>query len=59
MGAASLFNQQKLERVMSEHQHGSMDITQHERAFAGFLRISTRVTIVIIAALVFLAIFNS
>ncbi|MCY4007484.1 MAG: aa3-type cytochrome c oxidase subunit IV [Rhodobacteraceae bacterium] len=44
---------------MSEHQHGSMDITQHERAFAGFLRISTRVTIVIIAALVFLAIFNS
>ena len=44
---------------MAEHKHGSMDITEHEKTFDGFLRWSVRVAAVSIGILVFLAIFNS
>jgi hypothetical protein len=44
---------------MAEHQHGSMNTAEQERTFDGFLKFSTRVAIISIAALVFLAIFNS
>jgi hypothetical protein len=44
---------------MAEHKHGSMDITEHEKTFDGFIRWSVRVAAVSIGILVFLAIFNS
>ena len=44
---------------MAEHEHGSMDISVQEKTFAGFIKASTRVVIVSIVVLIFLAIFNS
>lgn len=44
---------------MVEHKHGSMDTSNHEKTFAGFIRTSTRVVMVIIAIVLFLAVFNS
>jgi len=44
---------------MAEHKHGSMDVAEQERTFDGFIKFSIRVTIVCLAVLVFLAIFNS
>jgi hypothetical protein len=44
---------------MAEHKHGSMDITEQEKTYDGFIRWSVRVAAVSIGILVFLAIFNS
>ena len=44
---------------MAEYKHGSMDITEHEKTFDGFVRWSVRVAAVSIGILIFLAIFNS
>ena len=44
---------------MSDHEHGSMDISHHEKTFDGFVTWSKRVTIFSIGVLIFLAIFNS
>jgi hypothetical protein len=44
---------------MAEHKHGSMDITEQEKTFDGFVRWSVRVAAVSIGILIFLAIFNS
>jgi hypothetical protein len=44
---------------MAEHKPGSMDITEHEKTFDGFIRWSVRVAAVSIGILIFLAIFNS
>lgn len=44
---------------MAEHKHGEMDISVHEKTFAGFITWSKNVAIVSILILVFLAIFNS
>ena len=44
---------------MAEHKHGSMDTTEQERTFDGFIKFSIRTSIVCIGVLVFLAIFNS
>jgi hypothetical protein len=44
---------------MAEHKHGEMDITEHEKAFEGFIRWSRNVAIFSICVLIFLAIFNS
>jgi hypothetical protein len=44
---------------MAEHKHGSMDTTDHEKTFDGFVKWSVRVAAVSIGILVFLAIFNS
>jgi hypothetical protein len=46
-------------RQMAEHKHGSMDITEQEKTFDGFVRWSVRVAAVSIGILIFLAIFNS
>jgi hypothetical protein len=46
-------------RQMAEHKHGSMDITEQEKTFDGFIRWSVRVAAVSIGILIFLAIFNS
>ena len=44
---------------MSDHKHGEMDVTEHEKTFAGFVTWSKNVAIFSIAVLIFLAIFNS
>jgi hypothetical protein len=44
---------------MAEHKHGSMDMTEQEKTFDGFVRWSVRVAAVSIGILIFLAIFNS
>lgn len=44
---------------MAKHEHGKMDISAQEAAFDGFIRWSIRVGSISIAALIFLAIFNS
>ena len=45
--------------TMAEHEPGSMDITEQEKTFEGFIRWSIRISVASIAALLFLAIFNS
>ena len=44
---------------MAEHKHGSMDITEQEKTFAGFIRVSIWVTALSIGAVIFMAISNS
>ena len=44
---------------MAEHKHGSMNIEDHEKAFAGFIKWSKNVAIFSICVLIFLAIFNT
>jgi len=43
---------------MAEHKHGEMDITEHEKTFAGFIRVSVWVGAISILILVFLALVN-
>ncbi len=40
---------------MAEHEHGSMDVTEQEKVFEGFIRWSAYTLVVIVVALVFLA----
>lgn len=47
------------DHATSAHVHGSMDIRQHEKTFAGFLRLAVTVACIAIAILVFLALSNS
>lgn len=44
---------------MGEYKHGSMDTDAQEKTFEGFVRYSMYVSIAAIAALIFMAIFNS
>ncbi|MEM9475944.1 MAG: aa3-type cytochrome c oxidase subunit IV [Pseudomonadota bacterium] len=44
---------------MAEHKHGTMDITEQEKTFAGFIRWSVRVAAVSLGIILFLAVFNS
>lgn len=44
---------------MAEHKHGSMDITTQEKTFEGFINFTIRAIVVIIALVIFMAIFNS
>jgi hypothetical protein len=44
---------------MAKHTHGEMDTKVQEDTFAGFIGFATKSIYVIIAVLVFLAIFNS
>lgn len=44
---------------MAEYKPGSMDITEQEKTFEGFVRWSIRVATASILILIFLAIFNS
>ena len=45
--------------MADEHKHGSMDTTEHEKTFAGFVSVTKWTVILIIAVLVFLAIFRT
>lgn len=44
---------------MAEHKHGSMDIREHEKTFAGFIRMSTWGAGIAIGLLIFMALANS
>jgi hypothetical protein len=44
---------------MAKHTHGEMDVSSQHQTFDGFIRWSIRVASISIAALIFLAIFNS
>ncbi|MCA0996187.1 MULTISPECIES: aa3-type cytochrome c oxidase subunit IV [Roseobacteraceae] len=44
---------------MADYKPGSMDITAQEKTFHGFIKFTIRMVYVIIAVLLFLAIFNS
>jgi hypothetical protein len=44
---------------MAEHEHGSMDTTEQEKTFGGFLRAAAWVAGVSIGILIFLALANS
>jgi hypothetical protein len=45
--------------MADEHKHGEMDITEHEKTFAGFMTLTKWVTISIIVILLLLAIFRT
>lgn len=40
-----------------EHKHGEMDISEQEKTFAGFMRMSVNVALVSLGIVIFLAIF--
>lgn len=44
---------------MAEHEHGSMETTEQEKTFAGFLKVAVWVAAVAIGILIFLALANS
>ena len=44
---------------MAEHKHGSMDIREHEKTFAGFIKLSTWVAGFAICVLIFMALTNA
>ncbi|MBO6789253.1 MAG: aa3-type cytochrome c oxidase subunit IV [Dinoroseobacter sp.] len=44
---------------MAEHKHGSMDTTEQEKTFDGFMRFSIWTVVVIIVALILLAMINA
>ena len=44
---------------MAEHNHGDMDVSEHEKTFDGFMKFTTWTVIVILVALVGMAIFIS
>ncbi len=43
---------------MAEHKHGSMDITEQQKAFDGFITFTIRTVIVILALVIFMAMVN-
>lgn len=44
---------------MAAHKHGNMDITEHQKTFAGFMGWVVRVGAFCIGVVIFLAIFGS
>ncbi len=44
---------------MADHKHGSMDITDQEKTFNGFITFTIRSVIVILCLVIFMAVFNS
>ena len=44
---------------VTEHKHGTMDISEQERTFVGFLRLAGWTTVVSILVLIFLALVNA
>ncbi|MEL6585072.1 MAG: aa3-type cytochrome c oxidase subunit IV [Pseudomonadota bacterium] len=45
--------------MADDHKPGSMDVTEQEKTFAGFVTFTKWTVIVIIAVLIFLAIFRT
>lgn len=44
---------------MADHKQGSMDTTDQEKTFAGFIKFSTIVAIISIAVVIFMALANA
>lgn len=44
---------------MADHKHGEMNIDVQEKTFSGFINVASKVAMVSIGILIFLAIFNS
>ena len=44
---------------MAEHKHGSMDTKVQEETFAGFIKFTQWVVVIVIAILIFMALVNS
>lgn len=44
---------------MAEHKHGTMSTREQEKTFVGFIKVSMWVAGLSIAALIFMAVFNS
>lgn len=44
---------------MAEHKQGEMDISVHEKTFAGFITFTTRAVIVILIAVIVMALANA
>ena len=44
--------------MAQDYKHGEMDITSHEKTFEGFLKWTTRVAILSICVLIFMALVN-
>lgn len=44
---------------MAEHKHGEMDIADHEKTFAGFVRAVGWSCVVIFLVLIFIALVNA
>ena len=44
---------------VTEYKHGEMDIRDHQKTFAGFIKAATWVACLAIAVLVFMALANS
>ncbi|WBU60248.1 aa3-type cytochrome c oxidase subunit IV [Paracoccus albus] len=44
---------------VTEHEHGTMDVSDHQKTFAAFIRFSTWVCILAAVALVFMALTNA
>lgn len=44
---------------MAKHEHGTMDITEQKKTFAGFMRMAVWVTAISIGILIFMALVNS
>jgi hypothetical protein len=40
---------------MAEHKHGTMDISEHQKAFAGLIKAATIVCVITAIVLIFLA----
>ena len=40
---------------MADHEHGSMDVTEQEKTFEGFIRWSAYTIVLVVIVLVFLA----
>lgn len=43
---------------MSDFEHGKMDITEQEKTFAGFIKVSIAIAVISIATLIFMALVN-
>lgn len=44
---------------MAEHKHGSMDITDQQKTFDGFITFTIRTVIVILFLVIMMAVFNA
>lgn len=44
---------------ITEHKIGTMDITEHQKTFAGFIKFATWTSIISILVLIFMALANS
>lgn len=44
---------------MADHEPGKMDITEQEKTFNGFISMSTKGVIIIVALLIFLALIGA